>query len=141
MIKMEEILKGAKLEDQSPEVQENLKNLLEKVNKIREKYGKPMIISSGLRTMQQHLDIYAKKGITDQSKIPMKSRHLFGLALDVSDPKKELQQWCKDNEQFLRDLGIWLEDFDATSTPSPWVHFQIVKYGSFKEGGSLWFKP
>ncbi len=138
MISMTELLSGAKLEDLDQDIQDNLEILLEKLNKVRTEWAKPMRVTSGLRTMAHHLEIYAKKGITDKSKIPMKSKHLFGQAADIYDPNKELQQWCKDNEQFLRDLGLWLEDFSATSN---WVHFQIVKYGSFKEGGSLWFKP
>lgn len=137
-VKMDELLKGKKLEDQPSDVRDNLKILLEKMNKIRDAYGKPMIVTSGLRTMDDHLAIYARKGITDKSKIPMKSHHLFGRACDVSDPKKELQEWCKVNESFLKDLGIFMESFDITTN---WVHFQIVPYGSYKEGGSLWFNP
>ena len=135
---MKEILKNNNLEEQSDEIKSNLNELLDKMNKIRDAYGKPMIITSGLRSMADHLRIYEQKGITDTSKIPMKSRHLYGLACDVSDPKQELQKWCQDNEQFLRDLGVFMEDFSATKN---WVHFQIVPYASFSPGKSLWFKP
>lgn len=134
MIKMSEILRNAKLEDQSPEIQRNLAVLLERVNKVRAAYGKPMTVTSGLRTMQDHLRIYREKGITDQSKIPMRSRHLFGQAVDISDPKQELQRWILKNEKLMEEIGLWMEDFSATKN---WVHMQIVPPAS----GQRFFKP
>jgi uncharacterized protein YcbK (DUF882 family) len=131
---MSEILRNAKLEDQSPEIQRNLAVLLERVNKVRAAYGKPMTVTSGLRTMQDHLRIYREKGITDQSKIPMRSRHLFGQAVDISDPKQELQRWILKNEKLMEEIGLWMEDFSATKN---WVHMQIVPPAS----GQRFFKP
>jgi len=138
MILMSELLKGKKLEDLSEEIQTNLNKLLPIINNVRTLYGHPMTVSSCVRTMDEHLAIYAKKGITDKSKIPMKSKHLYGLAVDIYDPNKELQKWCLSNEQTLKEIGVWMESFDATPN---WVHFQIVPYGSYQEGKSLWFKP
>lgn len=134
MITMDELLKGAKLEDQTPEIQDNLNTLLERLNLVRDAYGKPMVSTSGLRTMADHLRIYAAKGITDHSKIPMKSRHLYGMADDISDPKQELQAWCKANEAKLAEIGLWMEDFSVTTN---WCHFQIVPPAS----GRRFFMP
>ena len=134
MISMQELLGSSKLEDQSPEIQENLKELLEKINKIRTAWANPMTVTSGLRDMANHLRIYAQKGITDQSKIPMKSKHLYGQACDISDPQKKLQEWCKQNEKTLEDVGLWMEDFSATPN---WCHFQIVP----PKSGTRWFMP
>lgn len=134
MIAMSELLAGAKLEDQTPEIQANLTILLDRLNLVRTAWGKPMTSTSGLRTMKHHLEIYAAKGITDPKKIPMKSRHLSGEADDISDPKRELQAWCKANEAKLAEIGLWMEDFSATPT---WVHFQIVPPAS----GKRWFMP
>ena len=120
---MQEILKNAKLEDQTLEIQEALQVLYERINKVRAAYAKPMIVTSGLRTMEDHLRIYRQKGITDQSKIPMKSKHLFGQAVDVSDPKGEVKAWVKANLDLIEKIGLWMEAFDHTPT---WVHFQIV---------------
>jgi uncharacterized protein YcbK (DUF882 family) len=143
MITMSELLKGAKFESQSPEVQSNLTTLLDLVNRVRKAYGKPMVPTSGLRTMDDHLRIYCEKAQRegrpfDQSKVPMKSRHLFGQAVDIADPKRELQAWCLKNEIFLLQCGLWLESFEDTPN---WVHFQSVQYGSWKPGKSVWFKP
>jgi uncharacterized protein YcbK (DUF882 family) len=131
---MDEVLKGAKLEDQTSEIQDNLKKLLEKLNLLRAAYGKPMIVTSGLRTMADHLRIYREKGITDKSKIPMQSRHLLGLACDFGDSKQELQKWCLANVAKLEEIGLWLEDFSATVN---WVHVQIVP----PKSGNRFFKP
>lgn len=143
MIAMSELLSGKNLEDQSDEIQAALQELLEKINQIRSLWGRSMTVTSGLRTMEDHLRIYREKaekaGVPfDQSKVPMKSKHLFGQAVDISDPNKQLQQWCKANEHLIKDAGLWCEDF--SSTPN-WVHFQIVPYGSYVEGKSIWFIP
>lgn len=127
MITMAELLKGAKLEDQTPEIQESLKILLEKINKVRAAYNKPMTPTSGLRTMADHLRIYEdiakKKGEKfDKSKVPMKSTHLFGQAVDIFDPKRELQKWIQENIKLMEEIGLWFEDFSVTTN---WVHFQI----------------
>lgn len=122
----------------TPEIDANLDDLLVKMNKVRSLYGKSMIVTSGLRSMEKHLDIYKNKGITDPAKIPMKSKHLFGQACDISDPKGELQKWCKENEDKLVEIGLWMEDFNATPN---WCHFQTVQYGSWVAGKSRFFKP
>ncbi len=134
MIDIKELLKGVKFEELSPEIQANLLKLLEIMNKIRVAYAKPMIVTSGLRSMADHLRIYREKGITDTSRIPMKSRHLLGLAVDIYDPKGELKKWIMENLKLMEELGVYLEDFSATPT---WVHFQIVPTAS----GKRFFKP
>lgn len=133
MITREEILKGNEC---PPELEENLKLLLERMNNVRAHYGKPMQITSGLRTKEDHLRIYKQKGITDKSKIPMKSKHLFCLACDVYDPSGELNEWCTSNEDLLRDIGIWLETRQGN-----WQHFQVWPFGSYKAEGTIWFNP
>lgn len=131
---MSEILKSAKLEDQSPEIQENLNILLERINKIRELWGHPLTVTSGFRSMEDHLRIYREKGITDHSKIPMKSKHLSGEAVDIFDPDKKLQEWTLANVDKLEEIGLWCEDFSATKN---WVHYQI----SASKSGKRFFMP
>lgn len=111
-----------------------LEELRTRLEKVRAEFGKPMRITSGYRSMQEHLQIYSKKGITDKSKIPMRSKHLIGCAADVADPAQELQAWCKANEPKLEEIGLWIEDFSATPN---WVHFQTVPPAS----GKRFFKP
>ena len=132
MISMDELLQGKSLEDQSEEIQANLAILLERLNKVRTKWGKPMTTTSGLRTMEDHLRIYAEKGITDPVKIPMKSKHLVGAADDISDPDLELTQWLKANPDVLEEAELWCEQGNKN-----WVHFQIFAPHS----GVRWFLP
>jgi hypothetical protein len=136
MLVMQELLGNYKLEDQTQEIQDNLSVLLERTNQIRSLWGKPMIVTSGLRAIEDHFRIYAAKGITDPSKIPMKSKHLVGAAVDISDPDLELTQWLKDSPPFLEDAQLWCELNNRN-----WVHFQCLPYGSWESGNPHWFLP
>jgi hypothetical protein len=116
---------------------ENLEELLVKLNKLRAAYGKPLRVTSGYRSMERHLAIYAAKGITDQSKIPMKSNHLYGFAADlvpVEDDIQHLHQWAWDNFQLMVDIGLWFENFKETPT---WLHCQSMP----PKSGNRFFKP
>ena len=115
----------------------NLAALALKLNKIRENYGKPLRVASGYRTLEHHLEIYAKKGVTDQSKIPMKSNHLRGLACDlvpIEDHIDHLHNWVLDNVKLCEELGLYFEKFDYSPT---WLHVQIVA----PKSGNRFFIP
>lgn len=144
MIKYEEINpKGLVLTD---EQEANIKILLEKMNIVREKYTIPMTVTSGIRTIDEQVAIYKDKaarklfpftdGNYDESKVPLKSKHLYGQAIDILDHDKTLYNWCKANEDFLAETGLWMEERQGN-----WVHFQIVAYRSWCEGKSRWFNP
>lgn len=121
MISYKELLSGHILNDVPLEHQHNLEELLSKINRVRTAWGKPMIVTSGYRSMQDHLRIYSKLGIADKSKIPMNSKHLIGAAVDISDPDGKLYEWCVKNEALLVDIGLWMEEKDTQKR----VHFQI----------------
>jgi len=122
MITLKELIKDQDFDELDESIQSNLYELLNRINKIRTAYNKPMIVTSGLRTMEHHLAIYAAKGITDKSKIPMRSNHLYGRAVDISDPDRELQKWIENNVPLLEVVGLWCESFLFTKT---WVHMQF----------------
>jgi hypothetical protein len=73
---------------------------LEKINVFREKYGKPMVANSYLRTPDRQIAIYKNKAANKQfpftngkfvlSKVPMGSKHLTGEACDFQDPDKSI---------------------------------------------------
>lgn len=122
MITINELLSNqASFDSLDKKVQDNLKELHKRINIVRLAYGKPMIVTSGLRTLKHHLEIYARKGIYPP-KVPMKSNHLSGRAVDFADGNGELKKWVKDNIKLMEEVGLWLEDFSATKT---WCHFQI----------------
>lgn len=136
MITLKELIKDIPISDIPIAHQHNLEELLVKINKVRIAYGKSMTVTSGYRSMYDHKRIYNAKGIFDEKKIPMKSKHLEGLAIDIADPSGDLYNWCKNNENFLREVGIWLE-----TRQGKWQHFQIRQFGSYKEGKTIWFNP
>jgi hypothetical protein len=136
-ITFKELLSGHLITEVSIEHQHNLEDLLIRMNKVRGIRGEPMMVTSGYRSMQDHLRIYNQMGITDRAKIPMKSNHLSGRAVDISDPNGKLMDWCEANPKLLEDFGLWCEQRDDKKR----VHFQSVAYGSYKPGGSRFFKP
>lgn len=134
MITLKELLQNTPQDSLDPETAQNLQVLFDRINVIRKAYNKPMRVSSGLRSLAHHIEVYRKKGITDPSKIPMKSKHLFGQAVDISDPNKDLQKWVLANVKLLEDTQLWCEDFSATPN---WVHFQTVP----PKSGKRFFLP
>lgn len=47
----------------TPEVDKNLEKLLLAINIIRSNWAKPMIVTSGLRSIEHHKAVYKAKGI------------------------------------------------------------------------------
>lgn len=135
MITLNEILKGIDVNSLPQEHQLNLNFLLDRINLVRKYWAKPLIVTSGYRSLQDHKRIYSTintkrvaKGLPEIS-VPMGSKHLSGQALDVLDVDGELKNWCIVNEFLLEGLGLWCEDFNHTPT---WVHFQMVSPKSGK---------
>lgn len=83
-------------------------------------YGPAKVFSSCLRSREVQIRIYKEKGITDLNKIPFRSCHFTGEAVDIADDGS-LQKWLKQNVKKLEELDLYVEDF--ASTPN-WVHIQ-----------------
>lgn len=118
-------------------MEENLSKLLVSLNKFRAIYGFPMTVTSGYRSLEEHIEIYRKKaekaGVPlDASKIPMGSSHLSCQACDFADPDGALDKFCQDNISVLEQLGLWVEHPD--STPG-WCHLDI------KPRSTRFFRP
>lgn len=114
MIKLEELNK--RKYSTTPMIEQNLHELCRRLNIIRAAYGKPMIVTSGLRSDKQQAELI-KAGKSNATK----SKHLTGHAADIADPDKELAKWCLENVKVLEKAGLWLEHPDYTPN---WVHFQ-----------------
>lgn len=133
MITLKELLNGHNIQFVPIAHQQNLEDLQDKLNKFRSAYGKPMVVTSGYRSEEEHLAIYKKKGITDKAKIPMKSKHLAGQACDFADPNADLWKFCIVNLSLCKSLGLWLEDPRWThGRLGNWTHFQSVAPASGK---------
>jgi hypothetical protein len=118
--------------------QQNGETLLKRINIVREKYGKPMTVTSGYRSLQDHLRVYSelahKRGVPfDPNKVPMGSAHLSFSACDILDLDGSLFNWCKDNLDTLEEAQLWLEEKDD----QPRVHFQIYP----PKSGKRFFNP
>lgn len=114
---------GSTDSDLTQEVLRNASGLIEKINKLG--YLPPKLFSSCLRSKKRQIEIYKAKGITDINKIPMKSSHLTGHAVDIEDRDGKLGRWLLANEDKLVELGLYCEDYNSThNVTSGWVHLQ-----------------
>jgi uncharacterized protein YcbK (DUF882 family) len=138
MISLKELLKGADFSELPKEHQDNLLVLLERINKVRSAWNKPMFVTSPYRTKEDHIRIYKELAIKrkqafDEKKIPWGSKHLIGAAVDISDPDGKLFEWTKQNEPLLEQIELWMEEKDDQKR----VHFQIFP----PKSGKRWFFP
>lgn len=140
MITWREYVKDVPISDIPIAVQHNIEELLKRVNVIREKYGQPMIVTSGLRSEYVHKEIYRKINMRRKKlglpevRVPMQSSHLIGKAIDIFDGSGKLQAWCLENVAVLEEVELWMEDFSATVG---WCHFQSVP----PKSGKRFFLP
>jgi len=112
MITREEILMKRDAEyPLSKELESNLVRLLEKLNKFRAAYGKPMFVSSGYRPGKYNKSAGGAKN----------SCHLTCEACDFKDSDGKLKQFIKDNPKVLEECDLYQEHPDSTPT---WVHLQ-----------------
>ena len=102
----------------NPTIDANLAILLDRINQVRNAYGVPMVVTSGLRSDAQQQALIA----AGKSDAP-KSHHLTGEAVDIQDTDAKLVTWVKANMDLMIKIGMWFEDFGHTPG---WVHFQIV---------------
>ena len=131
MITENEITKGAEV---PTAYKKDLALLLEKINIIRKAYNKPMTVTSGYRTWEDHVRIYKekaqKRGVPFyMTQVPTKSKHLYCQAVDIADADGSLKKWVLQNIKLLEDNGIFCEDFNFTPN---WLHFQILPPSSNK---------
>lgn len=92
--------------------------LFSRINDVRRYYGKPMTVSSGIRSYLDQMRIDKAAGRSPR----YGSMHIKGAAVDIYDADGSLWTWCMDNAELLQKIGVWLEDKRYTPT---WVHFQV----------------
>jgi uncharacterized protein YcbK (DUF882 family) len=131
MITMKELLGDHNATECTQDQLINLKELLFRINRVRADWGKPMIVTSGLRNDADMERIYKSKNY------PKKSRHLFGQACDIKDDGS-LMSWLKeDNSARMKQYDLWGE-----LGTNGWVHLQIVPMGSYDPKTDIrWFNP
>ena len=117
------------------EQNDNLPKLYNSINQIRHLWNHPMIVTSGVRSVEDHKRIYlekAQKSGLKNIRIPMGSMHLKAAAVDIADTDGSLYSWCKANPEALSSAGLSCEE-----GTQGWVHFQIYPPRS----GKRWFYP
>lgn len=111
----------------TPEIDQNLQQLLTRANMLENAYGRILIVTSGLRdqALQNQL-ISAGKSTAS------KSKHLYGQAVDIGDPNRDLMHFILENLDLTQKIGLWFEDFRYcnSKTGISWVHMQSVSPSS-----------
>lgn len=154
MMSLKEIIGSELTEDTlNSEKLNQCKDLTNKINIIRTAWNKAMNSTSGVRTWEHHTSIYKDKaakhqapfldGVYDESKVPKKSKHLETVtdsaAVDIADPNLELTRWLKNTPEgraAADEADLFFEDGNSN-----WLHAQNKPFGSYKKGGTRWFKP
>ncbi len=128
-ITFNELLHGNLISDVPIVHQHNLEELLVRINKVRDAWNRPMIVTSGYRTLAEHQDIYNRQWIKagrpePKPKVPMQSAHLSGCAVDIADADGSLQTWLRttdEGKKVLEDAELFCEDGTVG-----WTHFQSI---------------
>lgn len=118
----------------------NLLYHLHIMNEIRYYWGQPMICTSGIRSKEQHLEIY--KGINKDREAdglppiipPAKSPHLIGCASDWADSDGHLFFFLADHPDLMEELDIYVEY--RSHTPNH-CHIQTIP----PKSGKRFFHP
>lgn len=110
--------------DLTPLQTDNLHKLVERLNALFSTFNGPIKVSSGYRRPVDNL----------KAKGAARSHHLECAAVDLQDRDGKVWAFCTANLQLCEDLGLWLEDKQATPT---WVHLQIYP----PKSGRRIFKP
>lgn len=113
LVTRNEILMGRDREyPLTPELEKNLSILLVRVNKLRQVWAKPLIVTSGYRP--EHYNVIAGGAAN--------STHKTCEAVDFLDRGQELSSWLVNNPDILRECGLFLENPKFTRT---WAHVDI----------------
>lgn len=103
-------------------IRSNVNILYGRMLQIEKLCNLPIEITSGFRSLEHHIEIYKKKMGKDFSmkKVPLKSLHLTGEAVDIYDKNGKLFLWCYNNVSILENVCLWVENDQGV----PRVHFQ-----------------
>lgn len=123
MVTRDEVLKGRDRDyPLDAELEQNLNQLLDAVNKLRKEYGKPFVITSGYRPGHYNKSARGAK----------KSAHMSCQAVDIRDSDGEIAKWCLNNLKLLEEAGLYMESPLHTHEPpgARWLHLQTRRPAS-----------
>tara|TARA_R100001086_G_scaffold250083_2_gene193465 strand:- start:1470 stop:1910 length:441 start_codon:yes stop_codon:yes gene_type:complete len=106
----------------TPEMDQNLNQLIKALSVVRAAYGSPMHVSSGYRPASINAAVGGSK----------KSAHQDCQAADIIDEDGLLANWVMNNLDILEQAGLYLEDPRYTMVINKdnkvkvqWVHLQL----------------
>jgi hypothetical protein len=100
--------------DLTEEIHANVAILLPRINRLMQMFGQERSVNSGWRPPAVN---------ANTPNAALKSKHMTGQAVDLSDPEGDLDEWCMENQDLLQQEGLWLEHPSATKG---WCHLQSV---------------
>lgn len=100
----------------TPAMEANLATLLDRLNKFRELYGSPMIVTSGYRPGHFNTSAGGAKA----------SAHLDCRACDFADGDGALDAWIDAHPEILIECGLWRE---APTSTVGWTHLDTHDRG------------
>jgi len=111
-------------DEYNEEIKKNALETVEKVQELLSIWGGYTEITSGWRPA----------AINQKAGGAKKSNHMVGKAVDLKDNNGNLDAWCLANLKVLEDIGLWMEDPEATPG---WTHLQTCP----PKSGRRVFKP
>lgn len=104
----------------TPEIVANAESTVERANLLLSKY-KAATGDTEIRKVNSGWRPAAVNSATPNAAV--RSKHMTGQAVDLSDPEGDLDEWCLDHPEVLEELGLWQE---APAATKGWMHCQIV---------------
>lgn len=102
----------------TPELINNAKKLLEKVNNLLKDLGiNGVTVSSGFRPAS------VNAALPNSAK---KSLHMTGMAIDIADPDGHLDELIDESDALLKKYGLWQESPAHTKN---WCHLDMKPRG------------
>ena len=96
------------------QMRQDAKITVDRVNNLLSHFGQFRKVTSGYRPSAINSQI---------KKAAEHSNHTVCRACDLYDPEGDLDRWCVNNQKYLEEIGLWLEN--PSDTPG-WTHCQIV---------------
>ena len=100
--------------DLTPEIVANATDLAGRVNRLLMTFGEQRSVNSGWRPLAVN---------ANTPNAAVKSKHMLGLAVDLTDPDGDLDEWCMEHQGELEAVELWMEHPAATKG---WCHLQSV---------------
>ena len=101
-------------EELTQEMRADAQITVDKANELLAQFGEERTITSGWRPVEVNKLVPGAAAF---------SNHTRCLAVDISDPHGDLDEWTLEHPEVLEDIGLWQEHPASTKG---WCHVQTV---------------